>query len=986
MKKILSMLFLTSLFASTQAQTGTTCNNAISITPTSTCSYSSYTTGGTEMWFKFVASSPTLNISVVTTKFGINAPHIHNIALISGTCSGQTVIAEDELSFVYDADKLAIDLNASGLTIGNTYYIRADREATHTACDKLNCKLGGSTSPSAFNICVENINVIIPADFGLEAPSSAYSYLTNRGQLLDVNNNPVPDVKLYTLNANPNLYISSDKVSYVFSRIDTIDTTPDTLHKVDMTLVGANTGTKVFKTETVQGNVNFFLPHIPNGVTGNKSYSRSVSNEVYPNIDMQCYSNSLGEKFYFVVRPGGDANNIVFKFDGATAVTALANGGLKVTTPLGNIEYEAPHAYQINAGGNVVPMPWQANFLQVTANSVKFDIRSYPHNMPLFIQVDKGHKAPVSIQNITWSTFFGGGGNDELTESRTDANGNLYIAGISRYGQFPTTPGVYQGTNGGNRDALALKFNPLGQVIWATYIGGSGVEIVGGIAVDASGNVFIAGNTQSSDFPTSLGNPGGGATYYPNNASTGGFSDGFIVKFAPDGITAPWRTYYGGSANEYFDACRIDASGNLFIVGQTSSSDFPRQATGSQYNQTCISGGAGDDDGVILKFNNAGVRQWGACYGGASQGEYVNELDFDTSGNLFVVGTAQTPGTGFPTLDLPGSTDMYYGTLQGTSDAFIAKFDNSGVRKYASLFGGNGSDYGGEIVTNSSGEIFVAGTTGSSNLPVLQNGAVYYDNTLAGTGTYDAFLLKLRPDLKQDWGSYVGGTANDWAYGLTIDNHNILYLAGYTESSDFPMPASNPPNTYNHAYNGGLKDSYISAFDVDGFKRNIWGTFIGGSKEDVGYTVVTDINNNLFVIGKTNSDSSSVVDFPLDNGGGIPTFQQYLAGGTDGSITRFDRVPITLAGVDEINNDDSGLSVYPNPTNNLLNINFTNEEKSSVTFILYNTLGEIVQSKDMGKQSGSISYAFDVTDFAEGIYFIQVQSNNKIINQKFIKQ
>lgn len=186
-----------------------TCVTAVNTTPTAICNYSTHTTNGTEYWLKFVASSPTVNISLVTVKFGINAPHIHNLALLTGSCGSQTLLAEDELPFVADAKELAIDLNASGLVVGQTYYIRAIRYATEVGqvCDKTGCTANGSSDPTSFDICVQDINVIIPLDFGLELPSSGYSYQTNRGQIVDLNGNKRPDIKLYTPALTP-LFIS----------------------------------------------------------------------------------------------------------------------------------------------------------------------------------------------------------------------------------------------------------------------------------------------------------------------------------------------------------------------------------------------------------------------------------------------------------------------------------------------------------------------------------------------------------------------------------------------------------------------------------------------------------------------------------------------------------------------------------------------------------------------------------------------------------
>jgi hypothetical protein len=257
MKKL--TLFLALFISLTVLKAQQTCVTAVNIVPTATCNYSTHTTTGTDYWFKFSATSPTVNISLVTVKFDLNATHIHNLALYSGSCSNPILVADDELPFVEDAKELAIDLNASGLIVGQTYFLKATRLATNTICDKGTCTANGSTDPTVFDICVQDIDVIIPLDFGLEAPSISHSYTTNRGQLVDTDGNLRPEIKLYNDRMNPSVFIAENKISYVFAKIDTNIVTPDTLHRVDMTLVGSNSNIRPFKTEQTLGYLNFFF-------------------------------------------------------------------------------------------------------------------------------------------------------------------------------------------------------------------------------------------------------------------------------------------------------------------------------------------------------------------------------------------------------------------------------------------------------------------------------------------------------------------------------------------------------------------------------------------------------------------------------------------------------------------------------------------------------------------------------------------------------
>lgn len=284
MKSTTTIFYLLLCFA-TFSQNGSTCNNAVQLIPGSTCNLQSFTTSSSVIWFKFTASSENINISLLTEKFGLDTPHIHNMSLYEGTCGNLVFKTEDELPFEDNADKLAIDLNASGLVIGNDYFIKADRLAHVEQCNKQNCRLNQSTSPSTFQLCIENITILIPLDFNFETPIRSHAYEQNRGQLRDYNGNMITDVKMFTKEAWPQVYISDKNTSFVWSRIDTVGVTIDTVHRVDMTLVNSMEP-RNFKMEELESFNNYYLPHIPSGIVKNKSFSRVVHNNVYKGIDM----------------------------------------------------------------------------------------------------------------------------------------------------------------------------------------------------------------------------------------------------------------------------------------------------------------------------------------------------------------------------------------------------------------------------------------------------------------------------------------------------------------------------------------------------------------------------------------------------------------------------------------------------------------------------------------------------------------------------
>ncbi|MDW8109072.1 MAG: SBBP repeat-containing protein [Candidatus Kryptonium sp.] len=341
--------------------------------------------------------------------------------------------------------------------------------------------------------------------------------------------------------------------------------------------------------------------------------------------------------------------------------------------------------------------------------------------------------------------------------------------------------------------------------------------------------------------------------------------NGSIVIDPP--LSLIWSTYYGGNWRDDGNSITTDLNGNVYIAGVTQSDIFPTYDPEGfdDYFQGTHAGAI--DDAFILKFNNSGVRQWATYYGGNGN-DYAFSSATDSLGNVFVTGA--TLSRNFPTYN-PRNGAFYQGNLGGIftyPDVFILKFDKNGIRKWATYYGGSAGEYGYSITVHAStGIVFVTGYTASEDFPTYNPGisGVYYQPNIAGGS--DAFILQFTNIGVIKWATYYGGNYGEVGYAITTDKFENVLLTGYTNSTDFPL--YNPGNAYIQNMLKGNIDAFISKFSISGVRQ--WATYYGGNMTDVGYSIVTDDNGNIFVAGETNS-----TDFPVYNPGGGAYFQDTL--------------------------------------------------------------------------------------------------------------
>lgn len=366
---------------------------------------------------------------------------------------------------------------------------------------------------------------------------------------------------------------------------------------------------------------------------------------------------------------------------------------------------------------------------------------------------------------LVFSTYFGGSGNDTANKICVDTQGNIYIIGQTDSTNFPTK-NAFDNTSSGGNDVFIAKFNSTGSLLFSTYFGGSGGDIGKGIAVDSADNIYISGNTISQDFP--LKNP------INKTFTTNDFSKIFIAKFNATGSLL-FSTYFGGSSFDSNTDLAVDGHGNIFITGFTVSSDFPMMhAYNSTYNNKT--------DSFISEFNSTGSLLY-STYFSEAQGTISNAITVDTQGNFYITGAIST------------STIL--------TDVFVAKFTSSGSLAFVKDIGGSAIDAANDVVVDTNGNSYIVGDTFSTNFP-LKNAY----NEVHG-GSVNVFVAKFDSTGNLTLDTLIGGSSTDAGFGIGLDSSNNVYIMGFTTSNNYPTK-----NAYQSTFPGSIS-GFMTKFSIE---------------------------------------------------------------------------------------------------------------------------------------------------------------------------
>ena len=527
-----------------------------------------------------------------------------------------------------------------------------------------------------------------------------------------------------------------------------------------------------------------------------RTYKEVSVGEIYKGIKVDLKARGNNVEKVFIIEPGSSPEKIRMALKGQKNVKVSPDGELVIESELGEIRLTKPIAYQEIDGGRVtVDVSYKVNQPQNKDTQFPtiyaFDVGEYDKTRPLI------------IDPLLASTFIGGSSTEFGDSIAIDKAGNVYITGSTTSSNYPTTTGAYNTIHSGyNADVFISKFsNDLSQLIASTFIGGKGDEEAYSIAIDSAGNVYVTGETNSSNYPIT---PGAyGSSFY------GGSTDVFISKLSNDLKQLIASTFIGGSGDEDAYSITLDGSGNVYITGSTDSYDYPTKV--GAYNRNLN----GNSDVFVSKLSSDLKQLLASTFIGGNGDEVGLSIAIDTSGNIYLTGG--TKSSNYPT-----TTGAYNRNFNGYYDAFVSKLSSDLKQLLAStLIGGMYIDSGKSIAIGSLGHVYVTGTTSSYDYPTTPGA---YDENYNGGGD-NVFVSRLDSNLSQLIAStFIGehSTGNS----IAIDKSGNVYVTGDTSSSNYPTT----PGAYNTNFNG-VHDVFISklnGFLSAGYTLTIIKTGTGG--------------------------------------------------------------------------------------------------------------------------------------------------------------
>ena len=675
---------------------------------------------------------------------------------------------------------------------------------------------------------------------------------------------------------------------------------------------GAPTDARIVATEPLPGLSHYLIgSDRTKWRTGVKGYGAIRIQSLYPGVSAVFYGRDGQLEYDLVLSPGADPRAIRLAFRGSRGLRVDERGDLRIDLGHGEILHRRPWAYQENRG---VRRPVEASYVALGAD--RFGIRVVDYDPKLALVID-----PV----LDYSTYLGGAGSDAALAVAVDASGFSYVVGRTTSADLPVAGGV-QLVSGGAQDAFLTKFDPSGTLVYSSFFGGSTFDQAQGVAVDAQGQAHVFGYTTSNNFPLSgalqssmrgsndtfvakfapAGDSlvystyfGGGSSEIPGGialgtdgsayiagltnstdfptvgaiqAVPGGFGDAFVAKLSVDGSAVLYSTYLGGARDDQVQAIAVDASGSAYVTGYTVSTNFPTaSAFESQRHPIGAPQANLTQDAFVAKLAPDGASLVYSTYLGGDGFDTANGIGVDSAGNAVVVGGTDSPN--FP-LQSP---------LQSPpSGAFVTKLAPNGSSLVYSMKLGRGEARA--VALDAAGNPYVTGNTSSTSFPLKDP----IQATLRGVN--DLFVSKLAADGSTfRYSTYLGGSGSDDGYGIGVDASGAAVVVGVTQSTNFPTT----PGALQFL-RSGAEDAFVAR--IGNRERFTFSAPSFAAAEGGGEAAIT-------VTRHDERDQITTVDYAISNGTATAPFDYAAVSGTltfDPGVTgQTFGIPLVLDGVVE---------------------------------------------------------------------------------------
>ncbi|HYA48721.1 MAG TPA: SBBP repeat-containing protein, partial [Burkholderiales bacterium] len=615
--------------------------------------------------------------------------------------------------------------------------------------------------------------------------------------------------------------------------------------------VGANAGVHPQGEAETATAFSYFRGRPQDWRAGVPAYSRLVYRDLWPGVDLVYSGSSERLKYEFIVRPGADPSRVRLAYKGVSGLSVDGDGRLRVETAAGPFRDDVPVAYQVAGGKTIrVPVAYRLEGSVPDAYGYRFEVGEYDHSRPLVLDPativscgflgsaadDQGNAVAIDSSGCAYVTgsagyydfpvtvgpdltfnsisggsdafvakvnasgtalvycgYLGGSADDVGKGIAVDASGNAYVTGWTFSQDFPAVvgPGLFaHGNITQYSDAFVAKVNASGtSLTYCGFVGGSANEQGNGIAVDSSGNAYLAGWTESSDFTASVG----------PDLSPNGSRDAFVAKVNAAGTGFVYAGFIGGLAEDGATAIAVDGSGNAYVTGYANSTPaegFPvTNGPSLTYH--------GNQDAFVARVDHDGTKLDYCGYIGGTDIDIGAGIAVDASGAAYVVGTSDSHFQ-FP---VKGGPDLVH---HDGDDAFVAKVSPSGAELvYCGFVGGSGNDQGIAVAVDGAGIAYVAGATDSADdFPVAGGPG------LVEAGAIDAFVATVSADGDRlIYCGFIGGSENDTGNGIATDGTGNVYVTGTTSSGDFPVTAGsflNPGGGF-----AGMSDAFVARISED---------------------------------------------------------------------------------------------------------------------------------------------------------------------------